>query len=151
MLIVFDLDFTLWNCGGTWCDHTSPPYTKQNGILFDSEGRMITLYPDVYAILEHLQNQKIQLGVASRTSAPQWADLLMQQLDIKRFITHFEIYPGSKVPHFESLRQKTKIAYEDMVFFDDEFRNIEEVGQLGVKTVLVENGFHTELIEPFLN
>ena len=88
MLIVFDLDFTLWDCGGTWCDHTSPPYTKQNGILFDCEGRMITLYPDVYAILEHLQNQKVQLGVASRTSAPQWADLLMQQFDIKRRPLH---------------------------------------------------------------
>ena len=151
MLIVFDLDFTLWNCGGTWCDHTSPPYTKQNGILMDSEGRKIILYPDSYSILEKLRNQKRLRAVASRTYAPQWADELMQLFDIKKFITHFEIYPGSKVAHFESLHQKTKIAYEDMVFFDDEFRNIEEVGHLGVKTVLVENGFHAKLIEPYLD
>ena len=124
MLIVFDLDFTLWNCGGTWCDHTSPPYTKQNGILMDTEGRNINLYPDSYSILEKLRNQERLIAVASRTYAPQWADELIQLFDIKKLITHFEIYPGSKVAHFESLHQKTKIAYEDMVFFDDEFRNI---------------------------
>ena len=26
MLLVFDLDFTLWDAGGTWCDQTKPPF-----------------------------------------------------------------------------------------------------------------------------
>lgn len=40
-LIVFDLDFTLWNAGGTWCDHTFPPYRKENNRVIDSQGNII--------------------------------------------------------------------------------------------------------------
>jgi magnesium-dependent phosphatase 1 len=47
-----------------------------------------------------------------------------------------------------ALRGKTGIPYNKMFFFDDEYRNIEEVGRLGVKTVYVENGLHTNLIAP---
>ncbi len=150
MLIVFDLDFTLWDCGGTWCDHTSPPYTKQNKFVRDADNRYIRLYPDVFPILEVLQKLPVQLGVASRTSAPEWADELMQLFDIKKFFGHFEIYPGSKLDHFKSLQRKTKLSYDQMVFFDDEYRNIEEVGQLGVNTIMVEEGMTMELVQPYL-
>jgi magnesium-dependent phosphatase 1 len=140
MLIVFDLDFTLWNCGGTWCDHTNPPYHSQNGIIYDSNGRKISLYPHVLDLLNRLHKKPYTLAVASRTSAPDWADELMELFDIKKYFHHFEIYPGSKISHFMALRGKTGIPYNKMFFFDDEYRNIEEVGRLGVKTVYVENG-----------
>ena len=28
MLLVLDLDFMLWDAGGTWCDQTIPPFKK---------------------------------------------------------------------------------------------------------------------------
>jgi magnesium-dependent phosphatase 1 len=140
MLVVFDLDFTLWDCGGTWCDHTNPPFYKQNGIIRDEDHRKIRLYSDVLAILEKLSDQKVTLGVASRTGAPDRAEELMQLFDIKKYFQHFEIYPGSKLSHFKSLYNKTGIPYRDMIFFDDEMRNIDEVGQLGVKVIYVNSG-----------
>lgn len=150
MLIVFDLDFTIWDCGGTWCDHTSPPYKKQNGLVRDADNRKIRLYPEVYSILEDLRKQRVQIGVASRTYAPDWANELMELFDIHKFFDHFEIYPGSKLSHFKSLQDKTRISYEDMVFFDDESRNIDEVRQLGVNAVFVKNGMTKKLIQPFV-
>ena len=39
-----------------------------------------------------------------------------------------------------ALHGKTGIPYNKMIFFDDEYRNIEEVGRLGVKAVFVEDG-----------
>ena len=30
-----------------------------------------------------------------------------------------EIYPGEKTQHFRSLHEKSGLAYEDMLFFDD--------------------------------
>lgn len=50
-----------------------------------------------------------------------------------------EIYPGSKMRHFETLRKKTGIEFEDMLFFDDEGRN-REVESLGVTMWLVRDG-----------
>lgn len=146
MLVVFDLDFTLWDCGGTWCDHTNPPFSRQNGIILDEDQRKITLYPDVRDILENLQTQNFTLGVASRTGEPDWADELMQLFDIKKYFDHFEIYPGSKVNHFQSLQKKTALDYQQMIFFDDEYRNIEEVSRLGVEAVFVEEGLNIEIV-----
>ncbi len=151
MLVVFDLDFTLWDCGGTWCDHTNPPYYRQNGIILDEDQRKIKLYPEARSILEKLNDQKVLLGVASRTSAPDWADELMQLFDIKKYFQFFEIYPGSKVSHFRSLQEKTGFPYQDMIFFDDEYRNIEEVRRLGVDAVFVEDGMNERLLYPYFN
>jgi magnesium-dependent phosphatase 1 len=142
LLVVFDLDFTLWDCGGTWCDHTNPPDYRQNGMIRDNDGRKIRLYDDVLEILAQLDDQQISMAVASRTSAPGWADELMELFDIKKYFQHFEIYPGSKIRHFRSLQEKTGLKYNEMIFFDDEYRNIEEVGQLGVRTVFVEKGIN---------
>jgi len=149
MLAVFDLDFTLWDCGGTWCDHTNPPYYKQNGIIRDRDERGIILYPDVRSILDHLNEQKVLMSVASRTGAPDWADELMRLFNIKKYFKYFEIYPGSKLNLFKSLQKKTGLAYQNMIFFDDEYRNIEEVGRLGVETVFVENGISMDKIKPY--
>jgi magnesium-dependent phosphatase 1 len=151
MLIVFDLDFTLWDCGGTWCDHTNPPYFRQNGIIRDDDDRKIRLYDDTISILQRLHQRQIPLAIASRTGTPAWANELMELFDIRKFFQYLEIYPGSKINHFYSLRARTSIPYRDMIFFDDECRNIEEVARIGVRSVFVENGISGELVEAHLN
>lgn len=144
-LIVFDLDFTLWNAGGTWCDHTNPPFRKVNEHVEDSLGRQITLYPEVRKILEKLRNDSILMAIASRTGEPSWAKQLLELFKIDDYFTYKEIYPGSKVKHFNRLKNASNIQFEDMIFFDDEMRNISEVGALGVEAVYVKNGVNWEV------
>ena len=48
-----------------------------------------------------------------------------------------EIYPGSKITHFRQLHQDSGVPYEDMIFFDDEYRNSEVGTKLGVHFVEV--------------
>lgn len=145
-LIVFDLDFTLWNAGGTWCDHTNPPYTRVNGHVIDSYGSKIHLYSDVRKILAELKSQGYLLAVASRTGAPSWARELMHLLEIDHYFDYQQIYPGSKIAHFRELHKHTGIAYTDMAFFDDEMRNIQEVSSLGVKAVFVKDGVSKPMV-----
>ena len=146
-LIVFDLDFTLWNAGGTWCDHTFPPYTRVNGHITDSEGSKIVLYPDVPDILQTLHSQNYLMGLASRTGQPTWAKQLLELFQIDHYFNYKEIYPGSKIEHFNQLHHLTNIPYEHMVFFDDEMRNIHDVSSLGVHAVFVEDGVNMRLIK----
>ena len=144
MLVVFDLDFTLWDAGGTWCDHTSPPYIKENGYIRDADQRSIYLYPDVRSILDVLSRKKIPMAVASRTHSPDIARILMKMFGIRSRFQYEEIYPGSKIQHFEALRKSTQIPYHDMYFFDDEHRNIIEVEALGVNVCHVIAGLSWE-------
>ena len=141
MLFIFDLDFTLWNCGGTWCDHTLPPYKKiEYNLVEDSEGRSIKLYPESLSILQELTKQKFEIATASRTGAPEWALQLLKIFDIGKYFTYKEIYPNSKLIHINSIHKKTDIPFRDMFFFDDEYRNIDEVKTLGVNCYFIEDG-----------
>ena len=149
-VFVFDLDFTLWDAGGTWCDATNPPYSWNNGRLLDQSGRWIRLYPEVEPILEQLQKNGKYIVAASRTFEPDWANDLLNMFDIDYFFHLKEIYPADKKKHFNKIQEHFGLPYSDMVFFDDEYRNVYSVRELGVQTVFVENGVTSKMIEPFI-
>jgi magnesium-dependent phosphatase 1 len=99
----------------------------------DRNGTTFSLFPHVPSILFYLRSQGVTIAAASRTSAPSAArqalqglvlidDSSSQQKEVKSIslFDEEEVYPGSKLTHFKSLHAKTKIPYEDMLFFDDE-------------------------------
>lgn len=150
-LVVFDLDFTLWNAGGTWCDHTLPPYRKVNNHVEDANNSMIFLYPEAKQILEKLYKRNITMAIASRTHEPSWANKLLRLFEIDHYFKWKEIYPGSKDEHFLQLKHNTGFEFEDMIFFDDEMRNIDDVGRLGVNAVLVDTGISLDIVDKALS
>ncbi|KJZ77080.1 hypothetical protein HIM_03401 [Hirsutella minnesotensis 3608] len=158
-LVVFDLDYTLWPF---WVDtHVTPPIkpNAQHSAASDRTGEHLAFYDDVPSVLQLLPHaggpEGVKLGVASRTSAPSLARDLLQMLHLpqasdtdvearpRRAIDVFdggmEIYPGSKIRHFEKLQKRTGIPFEDMLFFDDESRN-RETEKLGITMWLVRDG-----------
>jgi magnesium-dependent phosphatase 1 len=149
-IFVFDLDFTIWDAGGSWCDCTNPPYFWRNGKLLDQYNRWIRLYPDVVEILERLKSENKKIVAASRTYEPGWANELLQLLDIDKYFDLKEIYPSTKTRHFKLIQEHYQIPYSKMVFFDDEYRNIDDVGNLGVQAVYVRNGINLEMVTVFL-
>lgn len=139
-LIVFDLDFTLWDCGGLWVDCTAPPYKKRNDCILDNSGRTMRLYSDIPEILDTIDRMGIPMALASRTEQPQWARELLDLMGYRDRFEYEEIFPSSKVAHFANLHDQSGIDYNEMLFFDDEKRNIIEVGELGVKCIEVTRG-----------
>ena len=149
-LFVFDLDFTLWDAGGTWCDCTIPPYRKKGNEIYDAEGSHIKLYPDVIHILETLRKSGKKIAVASRTSAPKSARQLMKLLKFDHMIDYSEIYPRQKTFHFNELSKQSGLDYNDMVFFDDEMRNIRDLQDAGVESIHVSDGICKDLVFRYL-
>jgi magnesium-dependent phosphatase 1 len=151
-LFVFDLDLTLWACEGTWIDTCSgPPFkldtnsTKLKPYARARDGGKCTLYDQCWIILHALIKLKqegadIKLAVASRTEEPDWARKLLRVLNIYDWFDYEEIYPTTKERHFESLRKRSGIEYKEMIFFDDEYRNIVAVSKIGVVSVFVDEG-----------
>jgi magnesium-dependent phosphatase 1 len=155
-LIVFDLDYTLWDF---WCDtHCTEPIkaSADHTFVTDRFSEKFGFYDEVPSILSHLRDNDIKVGAASRTHAPHIARELLRLLHVmdvegkKRkaidYFDHMEIYPGSKLWHFNKLQEATGFRYEDMLFFDDEARN-REVEQLGVKMCLVRDGINKAEID----
>ena len=141
-LVVFDLDFTLWDCGGTWCDCLRPPFRRSDGRVRDATGREVHLYKDVHRILDACDQDGLLMALASRTEEPSWARELLALLQIDHRFAFSEIYPSSKLRHFDALLNQTEISFDSMLFFDDEMRNIREVSGLGVKSIHLKSGIH---------
>ncbi|KAM0325939.1 hypothetical protein ACHAQA_007244 [Verticillium albo-atrum] len=157
-LVVFDLDYTLWPF---WIDtHVSPPLKPHasHASATDRHGDAYAFYSDVPAILAALPRAGVRMAVASRTHTPELARDLLRMLHVspalpgeepdkknkpKKAADFFdgglEMYPSSKVRHFEAIRKRTGVAYEDMLFFDDESRN-RDTEALGVTMYLVREG-----------
>ena len=140
MLIVFDLDFTLWDAGGTWCDHLTPPFLRKGASVTDAYEEHIRLYPDVRAILQWCQENEHSTAIASRTGEPTWARRILDLFELRDCFDYEQIYPSSKQRHFGELRRESGLPYRKMVFFDDEYRNIQDGQALGVQCVHVHQG-----------
>ncbi|GLV33828.1 hypothetical protein CBL_11287 [Carabus blaptoides fortunei] len=138
-LLVFDLDYTLWPF---FVDtHVDPPFRKNDkGDIVDTSGRKVKYYPEVPKMLETLHSEGYTLAVASRTSEIKGANQLLQLFDWDKYFSYKEIYPGCKVTHFNNFRKDSKMEYKNMIFFDDERRNIVDISKLGVTSILVNNG-----------
>ncbi|XP_004463427.2 magnesium-dependent phosphatase 1 isoform X1 [Dasypus novemcinctus] len=144
-LAVFDLgegvrnDYTLWPF---WVDtHVDPPFrSSSDGTIRDSRGQTVRLYPDVPEIMVRLQGHGVPIAAASRTGEIEGANQLLELFDLARYFVYREIYPGIKVTHFERLQKKTGVSFSQMIFFDDEKRNIVDVSKLGVTCIHVQNG-----------
>uniref|UniRef100_A0A1W7RFV8 Magnesium-dependent phosphatase 1 n=1 Tax=Agkistrodon contortrix contortrix TaxID=8713 RepID=A0A1W7RFV8_AGKCO len=144
-LVVFDLDYTLWPF---WVDtHVDPPFQKKSdGSVQDRNKRPVNLYPEVPEVLHQLESEGIAMATASRTGEIQGAKQLLDLFDLNRYFRYTEIYPGSKITHFQRLKQQTGIPFHQMLFFDDESRNIRDVSTLGVVCVAVPRGMTLSLL-----
>lgn len=112
----------------------------------DRSGYKIKLYDDTLDILKFLKSKGICLAAASRTEDPPTAQELLRVLDIDKYFSYKEIYPGTKATHFRKFTQASGIPYSSMLFFDDEERNIHDISRLGVTCILVRRGMkHTVL------
>ena len=124
-LIVVDLDYTLWPfyCECRWSSDT--PH----------------LYPGSMPILIALKREAIPVAVASRTPTPDIARAFLEKLKLSNFFAAAEIYPSvaHKTGHLKAIAECTGVDPGDMLFFDDEQRNITAVSAMGATAVLVDD------------
>lgn len=137
-LVVFDLDETLWPWGVD--DFVmKPPYRKVKDGVRDARGLRMDPFHDVPDILKQLHENGIPMAAASRTTYPEGANSLLKLFGWNEFLQFKEIYPGSKTTHFKRLAASSGASYDQMIFFDNESRNITDITKLGVTCILVDS------------
>lgn len=73
----------------------------RDGEVVDARNMRATPYPEVSEVLRHLQEEGYVLAVASRTGEVEGANQLLSLYGWDKHFTYKEIYPGSKIAHFE--------------------------------------------------
>lgn len=150
-LVVFDLDDTLWFPEMYMLDGL--PFTRdKQGRVHDRGGDHVRLIGDSQRILHeiHLHWKDTKVGYASRTHYPKWASACLKLIEVAPGVTMEdvvdvkEIYPGDKTTHFAHFKRKTGIEFHNMLFFDNEIRNVRDVASLGVVAVYTPHGMTME-------
>lgn len=162
-LIAIDLDYTFWRA---FIDSTNGgpfTYDTESRVVLDKKKWEVEAFPHARSLLQAFREVKalgvdIRLALASRTEEPVWAHEVIQifQIDdegrsLRDYAHGIEIYPTSKDKHFQQLSKKLKVDYQDMLFFDDELRNIHQVSQMGVVSIHCEDGLSLAALEQGLN
>ncbi|MES1913089.1 MAG: hypothetical protein MHM6MM_005318 [Cercozoa sp. M6MM] len=160
-LLVFDLDDTLWYPEMYMLD--GAPFTRdESGTVRDCSGTEVDLIGDTREILEMLRREPewkhTRIAYASRTFYPERAAECLKLIEIEDVqwsgsdsgssartsmmeLTELqEIYPGDKKDHFRKFAHKSGVEFKDMIFFDNEYRNVRSVSSLGVHSVYTPDG-----------
>jgi len=157
-LVVFDLDGTLWypEMYMLWGSGGAPFVKSPDGNVEDRSGTKVKLMGFTREILRTIDRETTKIGIASSTDEPTWADECMEKIildtDGERKLKMADviwkdavaIQKGNKSGHFQLIHRNTKIPYDDMIFFDNEPRNIRAVQPLGVQCVLTPDGMTKE-------
>lgn len=98
-------------------------------------------------VLNKLKSLGYELAIASRTSATDDAESLLQLFNWNQYFTYKEIYPGMKTKHISSICKDSGAKYDQLLFFDDEHRNIRDLTAINVCSILVENGVNLNTIQ----
>ncbi|VEN41593.1 unnamed protein product [Callosobruchus maculatus] len=145
-LIVFDLDYTLWPY---WADtHIKGPFERSsNGHIVDSLGSKVQCYPEVPETLKYLHEKGYPFAVASRCTDNKGCRTLLNLFGWDQYFKYLEIYPGRKFKHFNRIKEASGVDYSEMIFFDDEHRNIDDMTSIGVHSVFVPEGLTKKLVQ----
>ncbi|KAI9889187.1 MAG: hypothetical protein M1814_005703 [Vezdaea aestivalis] len=152
-IIVFDLDYTLWPF---WVDthlYGQPKPSPHHTFVTDNERERFSFYADVPGILQNCRNMGIKLALASRTCDPGLAKKVLGLLKIwpdggsmDSFFDYKAIWPGDKKEHFKKIADQSETSFKEMLFFDDERRNM-NVEELGVVMRWVKSGLTQDEVD----
>jgi magnesium-dependent phosphatase 1 len=140
-VVVFDLDACCWTPEMYQIRGGAPfKYNSATCEAISSGGEKVQLLGDVRAIWAELHSgerwRETEVAIASRCDEPQWAHELLGKFEVLPGVTMIQvaqqklvqIHPGNKKIHFAEISKASGVAFSNMLFFDDDPWNIEQVG-----------------------
>jgi magnesium-dependent phosphatase 1 len=160
-VIAFDLDGTLWSPEMYELWGGGAPFTAHRGgeYVTDRKGERVNLLGTSRQVLEELcsteayKKGEFTIAYVSTCDEPAWARECLTKitlhggkLTMSEAASVHEIYKArDKTVHFAAVHKKTGVAYEDMIFFDNQTNNIRDVTPIGVHCVYCPDGITDEI------
>ncbi|XP_046674164.1 magnesium-dependent phosphatase 1-like [Homalodisca vitripennis] len=140
-LVVFNVDEIIWPYK---VDEVMTPPLKASNMKYqikDRMGKVFELSPDAGRILEELFHRWYSVGGLVQSTDVGKIEEIMNLFDIDKFFKYFEVFPklpGSKIKHLTRISERAKVPLEDVLYFDSNKEDLEEMRNLGITSVYVD-------------
>ena len=113
------------------------------------------LFPAARDALRELADAGVPVAIASRASDVAWAEEIMRLMRVDDVRTMADvigdapvvIQGGSKKAHLKHIAARSGVRLGEMIFFDNERTNIQEVEKLGVTCVYCPRGMQNGVLQ----
>ncbi|XP_054276654.1 magnesium-dependent phosphatase 1-like [Macrosteles quadrilineatus] len=137
-VIVFDPDKTVWPF--QVADLKTPLHVKNKNVIVDQAFNHLKIYRQIPSVFTELRSRGFKLALISQSVDNNTVCQLIDHFNLRRFLTHIEIYPGNKTDHFEVIHLKEDLWYGEMLYLVSKFEDVEPIADLGVACILVNEG-----------
>ena len=140
IIFAFELDNTLWECGGERHDILEAPFEKKSlisGLIKDKRGKRLYPYPEIKTILTQIKDSGYTIVFLANTEKPECTRQLVKIAEIDHLpdITVFNL--KNKKEQINELMSDTGCTPEDIIYFDSCRENTHLVRPMGVNTFLI--------------
>ena len=113
------------------------------------------LFPAARKALCELADAGVPVAIASRASEREWAQEIMRlmRIDDRRTMSDaigdapVVVQGGSKVKHLKHIAHETSVPLAEMIFYDNERSNIQEIEKIGPTCVYCPRGLTEEVFQ----
>ncbi|XP_074603784.1 magnesium-dependent phosphatase 1-like [Brevipalpus obovatus] len=148
-----DLDYTLWPWGVDQFVMKPPYKLAEDKRVVDATGKPMPPFPEAQKALEYLRDEGIQIAGVSRTTYSHGVIGLIWLYGWSKYFEYLQAFPAQKWIHLAEIQEQSGgVPYNEMILFDDEQRNIDDITTIGVMGVKVDpaKGLTVNLVEQAL-
>jgi len=153
-VVVFDLDGCVWDpeMYELWGSGGAPFKLRSDSNLSDRSGTVVRLLGDVKNIMREFKTEEkwsgITIAVASSCDEPSWARECIKKFPVSEDLKladvfdadNIEIYKRCKSTHLRNISKQTGVDLKEMIFFDNQYGNCQDVAKVGVTSVYTPDG-----------
>ena len=140
IVFAFELDNTLWECGGERHDKLESPFEKKSvisGLIKDKRGKKLYPYPGIKTILSQIKDSGYTIVFMATTEKPECTRQLLKITEIDHFPDISLFNKDNKKDQINKLMADTGSKPEDIIYFDSSRENTHQVKPIGVNTFLI--------------
>lgn len=140
IIFAFELDNTLWECGGERHDKLEAPFEKKSvigGLIKDKMGKRLYPYPEIKTILSQIKDSGYTIAFMATTGKPECTRQLMEITEIDHFPDISIFNEDNKKDQINMLMAETGSTPGEILYFDSSRENTRQLKPMDINTFLI--------------
>lgn len=139
VFFLFELDFTLWDCGDIPHSRLHLPLQKNMHMVKDQAGKLVNASQDIFRIMDELKEAGYGIGYLASSPIPECTEKLLSYLGLEPYPDKVIFTDQNRKDQFKAFMEETGATADKMIYFDSSRENVEIAKSLNIISFLIPN------------